>query len=83
MKTVDRALDLIGGFGPSHLVVSAGMDIYLGDPLGDFEVTTDGIRQIGQQIAALKLPTLIVMEGGYNNDALGDNIVSLLTAFVL
>jgi acetoin utilization deacetylase AcuC-like enzyme len=27
------------------------------------------------------LPTLVVMEGGYNNDALGENIVGLLSAF--
>jgi acetoin utilization deacetylase AcuC-like enzyme len=45
-------------------------------------VTTDGIRQIGEGIAAMKLPTLVVMEGGYNNDALGENIVALLAAFV-
>jgi acetoin utilization deacetylase AcuC-like enzyme len=57
------------------------MDIYEGDPLGDFDITTKGSRRIGERIAALNLPTAIIMEGGYNNDALGENTVALLEAF--
>jgi acetoin utilization deacetylase AcuC-like enzyme len=57
------------------------MDLYEGDPLGKFKITRAGIRQIGQAIAALKLPTLIVQEGGYNNDDLGANLVALLENF--
>jgi acetoin utilization deacetylase AcuC-like enzyme len=82
LRTLDEALALIEHFAPGYLVVSAGMDIYAGDPLGDFEVTTDGIRQIGERIAATQLPALVVMEGGYNNEALGENLVALLSAFV-
>jgi acetoin utilization deacetylase AcuC-like enzyme len=62
-------------------VVSAGMDIYSGDPLGRIKVTTEGIHEIGVRIAALDLPSTIVMEGGYNNDALGTNVVAFLQAF--
>jgi acetoin utilization deacetylase AcuC-like enzyme len=54
------------------------MDIYADDPLGTIKVTTEGIGKIGKQISALGLPTVIVMEGGYNNDALGRNVVSFL-----
>jgi acetoin utilization deacetylase AcuC-like enzyme len=54
------------------------MDLYYGDPLGEFKITREGIRQIGLQVANLNLPTLIVMEGGYNNQALGENIATLL-----
>jgi acetoin utilization deacetylase AcuC-like enzyme len=57
------------------------MDIYTDDPLGTIKVTTEGIGTIGRRIAALDLPTVIVMEGGYNNDALGRNIVSYLGEF--
>ena len=81
-KTLDEALDLIREFKPAYLVVSAGMDIYADDPLGLIKVTTNGIAEIGKRIAALNLPSAIVMEGGYNNDALGRNIVAFLSAFV-
>ena len=78
---LERALSLIRDYSPAYLVVSAGMDIYADDPLGTIKVTTEGIAEIGKRVAALKLPTVIVMEGGYNNDALGRNIVALLSAF--
>lgn len=81
INVLDEALGLIQSFAPAFLVLSAGMDLYSGDPLGKFEVTREGIRQIGERIADLQLPTLIVMEGGYNNAALGENISTLLEIF--
>ena len=80
LQTLDQALGLIREFEPAFLVVSAGMDIYADDPLGTIKVTTQGIAEIGARIAALGLSTVIVMEGGYNNDALGRNILGFLTA---
>ncbi len=81
LVALDHALGLIREFRPAFLVVSAGMDIYADDPLGTIKVTTEGIEEIGKRVAALELPTVIVMEGGYNNDALGRNIVGFLSAF--
>jgi len=81
LVALERALVLIREFRPAFLVVSAGMDIYADDPLGTIKVTTEGIAEIGKRIAALELPTVIVMEGGYNNDALGRNIVGFLGEF--
>lgn len=81
LQTLDTALGLIREFNPAYLVVSAGMDIYADDPLGTIKVTTDGIGEIGKRIASLSHPTVIVMEGGYANEALGRNIQALLSAF--
>ena len=82
LSTLNEALGLIQSFAPAFLVLSAGMDLYEGDPLGTFKITRDGLRQIGKRISALKLPTLIVMEGGYDNAALGHNITTLLNNFL-
>ena len=82
LSALDEAIDLIQSFAPAHLVLSAGMDLYSGDPLGTFEVTRAGIHEIGSRIAKLNLPTLIVLEGGYNNAALGENFAVLLEKFV-
>ena len=81
LVTLENALDVILKFKPECLVVSAGMDIYADDPLGTIKVTTEGIGEIGKRIASLALPTAIVMEGGYNNEALGRNIVAFLGEF--
>lgn len=81
LRTLDEALELIAGYGPSSLVVSLGMDTYESDPLGSFKITRAGIADIGRRIAALSLPTTIIMEGGYNTDALGENVVEFLKPF--
>ena len=82
LSALTNALSMIQSFSPKFLVLSAGMDLYTGDPLGVFNVTRNGIQDIGSHIAKLKLPTLIVMEGGYNNAELGENIVTLLRTFI-
>src|SRR5215211_16272 len=81
LSALEEVLNLIHGFKPKYLVISAGMDIYAEDPLGTIKVTTEGIRQIGKRISALNLPTIIVMEGGYNNEALGRNMIAFLGEF--
>jgi len=81
LSALEEALELIRKFAPKHLVVSAGMDIFADDPLGTIKVTTEGIGEIGKRISALDLPTVIVMEGGYNNNALGRNVIALLGEF--
>jgi acetoin utilization deacetylase AcuC-like enzyme len=78
LETLSEAMELIGKSAPSYLVLSVGLDIYEGDPLGKFKITRDGIRAIGARIAGLGLPTLYVLEGGYNNAALGENLGTFL-----
>ncbi len=78
LATLDQAIVLVKNFEPAYLVVSAGMDIYAEDPLGTIKVTTNGIGEIGKRIASLVLPTTVIMEGGYANEALGKNILALL-----
>ena len=81
LSVLHEALSLIRDFAPNYLVVSAGMDTFDGDPLGTFKVTQNGFTKIGGRIAALHLPTVVIMEGGYANEALGTNIVTLLENF--
>ena len=81
LSALDEALTMIRKFAPQYLVLSTGMDTFDGDPLGTFHVTQNGFSEIGKRIAALNLPTTIIMEGGYANEALGNNIVTLLEEF--
>ena len=81
LATLATALAEIRDFAPHWLVLSFGADIYAGDPISDLAVTAPGFAAIGQRIAGLGLPTLIVMEGGYNTEQLGANTINLLAAF--
>lgn len=69
-------------FSPEWLVVSAGFDTYELDPLGVFGLQTSDYRLVGDVIAQLGLPTVIVQEGGYYLPHLGRNVEAFLSAFV-
>ncbi len=83
LAALDEALGLIREFEARYLVISAGFDIVARDPVGGFTVTTDGLHEIGQRIAALSrhMPTVIVQEGGYLLERLGENAIAFLSAF--
>jgi acetoin utilization deacetylase AcuC-like enzyme len=72
------ALDAIAGFGAKTLIVSYGADTFAEDPISHFSLTTADMQRIGAMIAALALPTLTVMEGGYAVPALGENVAAFL-----
>jgi acetoin utilization deacetylase AcuC-like enzyme len=82
VEALHQAIARIESFNPGFLVVSAGMDIYKDDPLGKFKITCDGIHQIGSDIAKLRLPTLIVMEGGYDLGSIGKNFLTFMENFI-
>jgi acetoin utilization deacetylase AcuC-like enzyme len=53
-------------FGPDLLLVSAGFDAHLEDPLGQMQVSAAGFRELSQRCAALAPRIAAVLEGGYN-----------------
>ena len=80
-RAQDAALEAITRFAPDVLIVSYGADTYAGDPISHFTLETDDYRPMGQAIASMGLPTLVVMEGGYAVDALGANVCGFLSGF--
>jgi acetoin utilization deacetylase AcuC-like enzyme len=74
------ALAGIRAFGADTLVVSLGVDTALEDA-DSFCLTGDDFSRLGAAIAALRLPTLFVQEGGYCLDVIGRNVVNVLGAF--
>jgi len=81
LVALDQALAAIREFAPRYLVVSAGYDTVQGDPEGGFRITTGGLKEIGRRIAALALPAVIIQEGGYLLESLGQHTVAFLQAF--
>ena len=79
LEELEEAFKLIRVFKPEALVVSLGLDIAKADPTGTWSLTPDGLFEIGRRIGNLKLPTLLVQEGGYNIRTLGRNAVRMLT----
>ena len=71
----------IASFQPGALVVSLGFDAGEHDPVATFKITNGGFEAAAHKIAALGLPTLLVQEGGYLSDDLGQNLVQFLSGF--
>lgn len=74
VAALGRACDAISAFGPSTLIVSLGLDTFISDPICDLSVTAVGFERSGAMVADLGLPTVVLQEGGYDIDALGDNV---------
>jgi len=78
LPMLETALARIAGFDPDLLVVSYGADTFVGDPISQFRLETGDYAVLARRIAALCVPTLTVMEGGYAIDALGANVAAFL-----
>ena len=81
LQTLDRALNEVDRFAPAFLVVSLGVDICRGDPLGKFDLPVSTFETIGRRLARTGLPSLLVQEGGYDLDTVGACVQNVLDGF--
>ncbi|QKH38969.1 histone deacetylase family protein [Achromobacter pestifer] len=70
---LDQARRAIELFQPDALVLSLGFDIFEKDPQAMVAVSENGFERLGREVGGLKLPTLIVQEGGYYIEGLESN----------
>ncbi len=80
-KALQQSLERFAQWGADALVISLGVDTFEDDPISTFRLQTHDYITMGKDIAGLKCPTLFVMEGGYNIEALGINMVNVLQGF--
>lgn len=79
MIAFDEALNRIRQFVPDLLLISLGVDMTTGDPLGTFQLEENHLQRLGAKLAAFDLPTVVVQEGGYHLENLGGQVVAFLT----
>ena len=73
-QALGRALDRVRRFGPRFLVVPLGLDTAKADPTGTWSLAARDFEENGRLIGSLRLPTLVVQEGGYRTRTLGINV---------
>ena len=61
---------IIREFAPDFIIISAGFDSALGDPLGQTAVSPVGYSFITQGLRLIQSKLLVVLEGGYDLGAL-------------
>jgi acetoin utilization deacetylase AcuC-like enzyme len=80
-EALAQALARVAAFAPDLIVISFGADTFAGDPISHFALQTPDFTVLAGDIAALGLPSLIVMEGGYAVSQLGSNVAAFLAGF--
>ena len=82
LYAVDRAIDAMTRFNAGALVVALGFDAHVRDPIGVLRLEAGDFGAIGGRIRALRLPTLIVQEGGYAIDDIGECLERFLAVYL-
>ncbi len=68
-----KVLKRVKKFQPIFLVIALGLDTAKGDPTGTWSLNSKDFELNGKIIGSLKIPTIVIQEGGYNNRLLGIN----------
>jgi acetoin utilization deacetylase AcuC-like enzyme len=68
-------------FGAEAVVLSAGWDAHGDDPLSKLSVTSKAFTRIGKVFGQLKVPVVILQEGGYSLTAAGEAAPRFVEAF--
>lgn len=75
-----RALEQLLVFKPDLLLVSAGFDAYVRDPLVQMTLECEDFATFGEFLRKIDTPTAVILEGGYSDD-LPELIDAFLTAW--
>ncbi|WP_038766327.1 histone deacetylase family protein [Burkholderia pseudomallei] len=78
---LERARSRVERFAPDMLVFALGFDVYREDPQSKVAVTTEGFGRLGALVGGLRVPTLIVQEGGYHLETLERNAAALFRSY--
>jgi acetoin utilization deacetylase AcuC-like enzyme len=68
-------------FEPELVLVSAGFDAHVSDPLSDMRVTEEGFRELARRCRTMSDRIAAVLEGGYDLETLPVLVDAALTGF--
>jgi acetoin utilization deacetylase AcuC-like enzyme len=77
----ERVAPAVQAFEPELLLVSAGFDAHVDDPLAGMRVTAGGFRELASRSAALAPRLAAVLEGGYDPGTLPTLVGAALEGF--
>jgi len=78
LDAVNELADWACTAGATSLVVPLGVDAAAGDPESPLRVSAAGFRRAGRLLGGLALPTVLVQEGGYDLESLGQLVREVL-----
>ena len=80
LDRAEAALDKLIAFKPNLLLISAGFDAYVRDPLLQLTLEREDFAKFGEWLSDMEVPVAVVLEGGYSED-LPELIDAFLTSW--
>jgi acetoin utilization deacetylase AcuC-like enzyme len=77
VDVAERALQKLLTFKPDLLLISAGFDAYVGDPLVQMTLEQEDFATFGDWLRKIDIPAAAILEGGYS-----DELPELIDAFL-
>jgi acetoin utilization deacetylase AcuC-like enzyme len=68
MEALRESLDAVVSFIPDLVLVSAGFDAYVGDPITEMTLETADFATLGRWLRETGIPAAAMLEGGYSPD---------------
>jgi acetoin utilization deacetylase AcuC-like enzyme len=81
LAAFEVAEQAVAGFEPELLLVSAGFDAHVEDPLAELQLSTGLFEELARRASRLAPRVGAVLEGGYNLETLPDLVGSALRGF--
>ena len=81
-RALGKATGAVADFQPAFLVVALGLDTARGDPCGTWSLGSEDFWANGRMLGQLRLPTLVVQEGGYRLRTLGVHACCFFEGFL-
>ena len=81
LAAFDQAVNAVEAFEPELLLVSAGFDAHVDDPLAQLELSTDAFHELAARASRLAPRVAAVLEGGYNLATLPALVEAALEGF--
>jgi acetoin utilization deacetylase AcuC-like enzyme len=82
LEAIESLCDWAGKHESSALVVALGVDAAAGDPESPLRVSAEGYHRAGRLLGGLGLPTVVVQEGGYDLDRIGELVTTTLAGLL-
>lgn len=67
-------------YNPELILVSAGFDCVIGDPLGDLNLTPIFFNYLIQRLEVIQSKIVVALEGGYNLESISESMVECCCA---
>ncbi|MAJ44350.1 MAG: hypothetical protein CMF96_08665 [Candidatus Marinimicrobia bacterium] len=70
----EKIITEISNFSPDLIIISAGFDAHLNDPLASFELSSKNFGEMTTELLKIQPKALFGLEGGYNLKALTESV---------